>query len=274
MISVQEAVQEMTDIFKVPNARAKAIARRLIDDEVLPKSSGSRIAKITTNQFVKLIFACLCADKVNDATRVAEKYYNLPSADQSEEGDDGLNTEKSTAGQYFARVFDLHIDREIRRRTEAIDYAGWELLGSINICTNMFEIAFRYVTQAHEDAGVLDPLLTYGEKNISERQYDYYAPKSIISISSMSLGFCATRWVKLLDDYGATEESTSDAEPVAKTSPNEASSIWTFTGKVEPEISRAAMERLIDHIKAPDDAYVRTIGKHKRTYPTKPPRKL
>ncbi|QCG97354.1 hypothetical protein E6C67_26640 [Azospirillum sp. TSA2s] len=82
MSSIMDAVNAIGEWTHVPPAKVKSIARKLIDDGVLPKSKGKRIAEISTPEFVKLLFACVASDTVADATQCAETYFSLPANEQ------------------------------------------------------------------------------------------------------------------------------------------------------------------------------------------------
>lgn len=79
MSSVMDAVNVLSEWTHVSPAKIKSIARKLIDDGVLPKSQGKRIAEISAPEFVKLLLACLTSETVADATKCAETYYSLPA---------------------------------------------------------------------------------------------------------------------------------------------------------------------------------------------------
>jgi hypothetical protein len=99
----------------LPTVRMKA--RRLIDDEVLPKAVGARIPQATTEHAALLLFAVMAAPLVKDATRTALVYGKLtyngyPAADTST----ALRTVSSLL-------------RDLPKKVNALDW-------SLEVCTN------------------------------------------------------------------------------------------------------------------------------------------
>ncbi len=86
MSSVMDLVEAVADATGEPVSTVRMVARRLIDDEVLPKSVGRRIAQVTTDHAGLLLFATLASPAVKDATRTALAYADL--AYQGKEGAD------------------------------------------------------------------------------------------------------------------------------------------------------------------------------------------
>lgn len=76
--TVNKGITALSGAFNIPEPTVKAYARQLMDDGVLPKSSGRRIPTLTPVQFVRLIFAVMCAPKISDAKGACEAYFALP----------------------------------------------------------------------------------------------------------------------------------------------------------------------------------------------------
>lgn len=78
MPTVSQAVQILEQLTDVPSATIRGVARKLIDDGILPKSVGRRIETISPDQFIKLLLATYCSTTIADASRSAQRYFDIP----------------------------------------------------------------------------------------------------------------------------------------------------------------------------------------------------
>ncbi|TWA90724.1 hypothetical protein FBY14_104228 [Azospirillum brasilense] len=276
MISAQEAVWQMENIFQVPHAKAKAIARKLIDDEVLPKSSGSRIALLNTDQFVKLIFACICSQKINDATKFAETYFNLKlKYVKRRDGEDQLDI---SSGEFFSYIFRCHLSHQ----KKGGPYGDWIKFGHINVCTSEEEVVFIDAWPSTSEDGVRDKRITFGSTEQSDEGAVKHRPRSFVNIPTALLDLCAERWISA----GQTPESLIDDINKSDTS-KAGMNVWTFTARLGADGELRTVTSEARH--ASDSGFLREIdylmtpiarmgearkGKKHRTYPKIPPRKL
>jgi hypothetical protein len=78
MQSVSQASEIVSYVTGTQRGRATQIARALMDAEILPKSSGRDIKKISANKLLALLAAVAMADKVADAAKIAKDFETLP----------------------------------------------------------------------------------------------------------------------------------------------------------------------------------------------------
>lgn len=78
MQSVSQATEIVSYITGTQRGRANQIARALIDADVLPKSSGRDIKKISGKELLPLLAAVAMADRVADAAKIAREFADLP----------------------------------------------------------------------------------------------------------------------------------------------------------------------------------------------------
>jgi hypothetical protein len=74
MPTVAEFVELIADRTGEPLPTVRMMARRLVDDDVLPKATGRRVPRITHQQAAMLLLAVLAGPPVKDATRRATTY--------------------------------------------------------------------------------------------------------------------------------------------------------------------------------------------------------
>ena len=77
MPTVAQLVAALALITGGRQARVSMMARRLIDDGLMPKSSGRDIAQIDAVSVVNLIFAVAFAERAADAARTAREWGDL-----------------------------------------------------------------------------------------------------------------------------------------------------------------------------------------------------
>lgn len=78
MPTVRETVQFMAEVTGAPVSRVNQIARRLLDDGLLPKSSGKDIKHINSFEAGLLLCAVAHTDTVANASKVAQDFASLP----------------------------------------------------------------------------------------------------------------------------------------------------------------------------------------------------
>ncbi len=78
MHTVTETVAIISHVTGKLRGRVAEISRRLIDDGVLPKSSGRAVVRIDHSSAVLLLFAAARADRVADASKTATEFAALP----------------------------------------------------------------------------------------------------------------------------------------------------------------------------------------------------
>src|SRR5512132_253515 len=71
MIAVSELVEVVSAATGEPLATVRMIARRLIDDEVLPKAVGARIPRVTHEHAASFLFAVMATPAIKDSSRTA-----------------------------------------------------------------------------------------------------------------------------------------------------------------------------------------------------------
>jgi hypothetical protein len=77
--TVNQSVEIASYVTDQPRKRVAQMARALVDAEILPKSSGRDIKKITAAQLLPLLAAVALADRVAEAPRVAAEFMALPA---------------------------------------------------------------------------------------------------------------------------------------------------------------------------------------------------
>jgi len=77
MPTVAQLVDALTEMTGERRARVNMMARRLIDDGLMPKSSGRDIAQVDAESVVNLLFAVAFAEKGADAARTAREWGDL-----------------------------------------------------------------------------------------------------------------------------------------------------------------------------------------------------
>ncbi|GAA4250642.1 hypothetical protein GBZ26_11805 [Azospirillum formosense] len=112
MPTVSEAVSYISAVTSLPAARINGIARQLIDDGLLPKSSGRRIETISKRQLCLLIFAVFVSDTVKDATRTAISYDSLTICGDHEGNTKAGAIYGDTAGELFVKLINEFIVRD------------------------------------------------------------------------------------------------------------------------------------------------------------------
>ncbi len=82
-------VKELIDLYASetgePRTRVNQLARRLIDDGLMPKSSGSDIKQVDAASALNLLFAVAFADRVADAPAIARQIAGLRLVDDQDE---------------------------------------------------------------------------------------------------------------------------------------------------------------------------------------------
>ena len=77
MPTVSELVDDVAGIMKEPRESVNAFARALIDDELLPKSRGRAIARVSPIHVVRLFIAVALNPKIREAAEVVRRYESL-----------------------------------------------------------------------------------------------------------------------------------------------------------------------------------------------------
>jgi hypothetical protein len=126
MPTVSELVEVVSEATGEPLATVRMIARRLIDDEVLPKSVGARIPHVTPEHAASLLFAVMATPAIKDSARTAVAFSALMS--------NGMSANGETALDAVARLL----------RGLPKDSAGLEW--SLEVCTNFPQIALKKKT--------------------------------------------------------------------------------------------------------------------------------
>jgi hypothetical protein len=121
MTTVSELVEVAAAATEESLPTIRMMARRLIDDEVLPKAIGSRIPQATTEHAALLLFAVMAAPLVKDATRTALVYGGLTYNGYSA-------ADTTTALQGVSKLL-----REIPQHVNALDW-------SLEVCTNCLRV--------------------------------------------------------------------------------------------------------------------------------------
>jgi hypothetical protein len=121
MATVSELVEVTAAATKEFLPTVRMMARRLIDDEVLPKAMGSRIPQVTTDNAAALLLAVAAAPLVKDATRTALAYGGLTY--------NGYTApETTTAQQAVSKLL-----RTIPHDVNALDW-------SLEVCSNALQV--------------------------------------------------------------------------------------------------------------------------------------
>ena len=89
MASVSELAETVALYAAEPSALVNQIARELLNENLLPKSSGKRIAQVDASHAALLLFAVLASPRIKDAAAAARTYAALrlvpsPDAEESE----------------------------------------------------------------------------------------------------------------------------------------------------------------------------------------------
>lgn len=74
MQTIARTVEILSEVLNEPRSRVNAMARRLIDDGLLPKSSGRAIKKISAGQMLYIVAAVAMADTIDDASQTANHF--------------------------------------------------------------------------------------------------------------------------------------------------------------------------------------------------------
>jgi len=77
MPTVKELIDIYADATGEPRTRVNQLARRLIDDGLMPKSSGSDIKQVDAASALNLLFAIAFADRVANAPEIARQIAGL-----------------------------------------------------------------------------------------------------------------------------------------------------------------------------------------------------
>jgi hypothetical protein len=77
MPTVAQLVDALTEMTGERRARVNMMARRLIDDGLMPKSIGRDVAQVNAESVVNLLFAVAFAERGADATRTAREWGDL-----------------------------------------------------------------------------------------------------------------------------------------------------------------------------------------------------
>ncbi|MCI5044686.1 MAG: hypothetical protein MRY72_08310 [Aquisalinus sp.] len=64
MSSVTQMVQSVSDVFEMKRSFVQQVARKLLDDNLLPKSSGRAVAQVQPKDLANLILAVAVADRI------------------------------------------------------------------------------------------------------------------------------------------------------------------------------------------------------------------
>ena len=78
MPTVSQTIEAVSYVTGFPRSRVNQMARRLIDDGVWPKAQGRQIPEIEPDEALRLIVAVAFADRVADASKVADQFAGLP----------------------------------------------------------------------------------------------------------------------------------------------------------------------------------------------------
>ena len=78
MPTVSQTIEAVSYVTGFPRSRVNQMARRLIDDGVWPKAHGRQIPEIEPDETLRLIAAVAFADRVADASKVADQFAGLP----------------------------------------------------------------------------------------------------------------------------------------------------------------------------------------------------
>jgi hypothetical protein len=74
MVAVSELVDLVAEATEEPVATVRMMARRLIDDDVLPKSVGARIPHVTHEHVASLLFTVIAKPAIKDSARTARAF--------------------------------------------------------------------------------------------------------------------------------------------------------------------------------------------------------
>ena len=85
MPTVKDLIDIFADVTGEPRTRVNQLARRLIDDGLMPKSSGSDIKQVDAASALHLLFAIAFADRVADAPAIARQIFGLRLMDDQNE---------------------------------------------------------------------------------------------------------------------------------------------------------------------------------------------
>lgn len=85
MPTVKELIDIYADVTGEPRTRVNQLARRLIDDGLMPKSRGSDIKQVDSASALNLLFAVAFADRVADAPAIARQIAGLRLMDDQNE---------------------------------------------------------------------------------------------------------------------------------------------------------------------------------------------
>ena len=192
--TVNKGISALSAAFNIPEPTVKAYARQLMDDGVLPKSSGRRIPTMTPDQFVRLIFAVMCAPKISDAKDACEAYFSLPLRYAKERPEDAPEVaeaiRKATAGMFLTKVLADCIAHSLGAEGGVMD---WQLFGSVEICTTHKEVVFINAWDgADPDQGT--QRITFAHPDDAETREVARYPKRLVSIPCMALKACADQW--------------------------------------------------------------------------------
>jgi hypothetical protein len=89
LATVLELVEAVARHAGEPLAHVQPIARELLNHEILPKSSGRRIAHVDAERAALLLFAVLGARRIKDAAATARAYADLVLVQAEEAADAG-----------------------------------------------------------------------------------------------------------------------------------------------------------------------------------------
>lgn len=198
MPTVTQAAKIVSASMNVPLPTVKAIARQMIDDTILPKSSGRRVEKITIRQTTMLIVASLASEKIKEASSVAKTYDRLlyDSYDKKKHGDDTCAFE---AGAYFASGLRSYISIGVRP-------SSTEWRGSVSINTVYPEINFNFFGGYLEGSSreIRGTTARFFENDRKDDDLISYFPAKTIRIPNSSFAALSFLWRRA--DSGTLDE--------------------------------------------------------------------
>jgi hypothetical protein len=77
MPTVAELYEIVADVTRIPLSTVRMTARRMVDDELLPKGSGRRVPKVTWEEAALFLLVVSAGHPIKDASRTARTYAGL-----------------------------------------------------------------------------------------------------------------------------------------------------------------------------------------------------
>ncbi len=173
MPTVKELIDLYADVTGEPRTRVNQLARRLIDDGLMPKSRGSEIKQVDSASALNLLFAVAFADRVADAPAIARQIAGLRLMDdQNEDIITGLYEifaipPDSTLGEVSVVLLDPRVKAkcqiELVRGADEVFQATISITLAPEKAHEKFSFLKEFSNPRHKTAVVFDVIFSNGD---------------------------------------------------------------------------------------------------------------